>query len=584
MKITADTAGIGRGLTKTESMLARLGKSSDSAAKSLKGLMVLEVGGKLASGFMAAASAAANAATAIVDYSLKLAGTIDETAKLAQRTGISIEALQGLQVAADLAGVTNLEGALQKVSVVLGDAAAGSATAQKALSNIGLSVDSLLSLSPEDQFRAIAASISRIPTAAGQAAAAVDLFGRAGVELLPLFASNLEAIEARAKRLGIVLSGSQTAAIEEMNDALSLVRKTFDGIIGQVTANLAPVVTALAEELLGFVESFNSFGGQGGTGIANVITEGLLSFAEFLAAVFDSFLSEFGSFVVSLETVAEVFRVTGNFLYGAFEYLRAIFNGFQLANSKTFEVLGGVLEKVGALTFNDTLTRAGRGVREDSAAAAAQNYDELTDALGNVIKSGRAIGGGGTAFTDQELGVFGAAVAKARDRFENRNGTAAAAGAGMASGISSQVEQVVSSGDSIVKSIADTQKANEDSWAAASKAAEEAQKEQQRFLEKRNADWVRATERITEAEAERASRAEEIEGDRLDALSRRSNQALQVSDIRSGGISEILRIASGREDPAIEEYRKQLAELRKIDSKINELRADRVQILGLGAA
>jgi hypothetical protein len=576
MKITADTAGIGRGVSKTEQMLGKLSKSALSAAGSLRSLVAIEIGTRLASAFSSAASAA-------VDYAQRVTQSVAAMDDLAQRTGASTDALQGLQVAADLAGVQSLEGALQKVTVVLGDAANGSESAQKAFSKIGLSVEDLMSLSPEDQFRAVAKAISAIPDSASQAAAAVDLFGKSGVELLPLFASNLAEIEKRAKQLGIVLSADQVSAITEMDDALLLVSKTFDGIIGQVTANLAPVVTALAEELLGFVESFNSFGGQGGTGIANVITEGLLSFAEFLAAVFDSFLSEFGSFVVSLETVAEVFRVTGNFLYGAFEYLRAIFNGFQLANSKTFELLGGVLETVGALTFNDTLTRAGRGVREDSATAAAQNYDELTDALGNVIKSGRAIGGGGTAFTDQELGVFGAAVAKARDRFENRNGTAAA-GAGMASGISSQVEQVVSSGDSIVKSIADTQKANEDSWAAASKAAEEAQKEQQRFLEKRNADWVRATERITEAEAERASRAEEIEGDRLDALSRRSNQALQVSDIRSGGISEILRIASGREDPAIEEYRKQLAELRKIDSKINELRADRVQILGLGAA
>ena len=53
-----------------------------------------------------------------------------------------------------------------------------------------------------------------------------------------------------------------------------------------------------------------------------------------------------------------------------------------------------------------------------------------------------------------------------------------------------------------------------------------------------------------------------------------------MGDIRSGGISEVLRIATGREDPAIEEYRKQVAELRKIDSKLGELRADKVKIIG----
>jgi hypothetical protein len=83
--------------------------------------------------------------------------------------------------------------------------------------------------------------------------------------------------------------------------------------------------------------------------------------------------------------------------------------------------------------------------------------------------------------------------------------------------------------------------------------------------------------------SDRAKRAAEIEADRLDALSRTSNQALSVSDVRSGGISDILRIATGREDPAIEEYRKQLGELRKIDAKLGELRADRVEIAGNGA-
>jgi hypothetical protein len=86
--------------------------------------------------------------------------------------------------------------------------------------------------------------------------------------------------------------------------------------------------------------------------------------------------------------------------------------------------------------------------------------------------------------------------------------------------------------------------------------------------------------KILDLEKQRAEQSAEIEGERLDALSRRSNQALQVGDVRSGGISDILRIASGREDPAIEEYRKQVAELRKIDAKLGELRADKVKIIG----
>lgn len=111
------------------------------------------------------------------------------------------------------------------------------------------------------------------------------------------------------------------------------------------------------------------------------------------------------------------------------------------------------------------------------------------------------------------------------------------------------------------------------------KAAEDARKAEEKRLEA----VKKADEEIAKVLEDRVNRAVEIEGERFDALSRKSNEALNVGDVRSGGISEILRIASGREDPAIDEYRKQLSELRKIDAKLGELRADRVQIVGNGA-
>lgn len=62
-------------------------------------------------------------------------------------------------------------------------------------------------------------------------------------------------------------------------------------------------------------------------------------------------------------------------------------------------------------------------------------------------------------------------------------------------------------------------------------------------------------------------------------LSRPSQQALQVADVRSSqGIAEFVRLATGREDPAIEENRKQLAELRQIKEGIRGLQAEKVQI------
>jgi hypothetical protein len=550
MKITADTAGIGRGVNQTERLLGRLNKSAASAAGSLRALVGIEIGTRLASAFSGAARSAA-------DYALGVAQSIDQTAKLSQRTGIAIEALQGFQVAADLSGVQNLEGGLQRLSITLGDASAGSAAAQKAFTNIGLSVEELAGLTPEDQFRAVAAAIATIPDPAAQAAAAVDLFGRTGVELLPLFASNLEEVEARANRLGIVLSGDQTAAIEQMNDSLDLVSKTFDGIIGQVTANLAPVVSALAEEFLLFVESFNSFGGGGGSGIADALTEGLLDFAEYIAGIFDAAIAQFGEFGASLQTAATVFEFVANVFTAISETLRAIFNTFELIGNGIALALGKFLEELGSWVSSD-LEQFGKDFQANALEAGRKNVADLQSAGEGITRAASAAVFGGSGLPQASDGPASRAVQSARDRFANRNNPASQA--------ESEAQRA--------------QAAAQRQQAAAAEASRKAAEEARKAEEERLKAIERADEAIAKAEEDRAKRAAEIEADRLDALSRRSNQALQVGDIRSGGISEVLSIAAGREDPAIGEYRKQLGELQKMNANIAALQAEKVKIIG----
>jgi len=550
MKMTADTSGIGRGMNRAEKLLRGISKSANSAAGSLRGLVAIQVGSAIAKGLTRAASAA-------LDYANAVRSSIDETAKLAQRTGIAVEALQGFQVAADLSGVQNLESAVQRLTISLGDAAAGVKEPRQALEQLGLNFEELNALVPEEQFRAVAAAFGDVGSQAERAAIAADLFGRSGVELLPLFASNLAEVEDRAARLGIVLSGDQTAAIEQMNDSLSLVSKTFDGIIGQVTANLAPVVTELAEEFLSFVESFNGFGGEGGSGIADALTEGLLDFAEYMAGIFDAAIAQFGEFGATMQTVAAVFEFVGNVFVAVGESLRAIFNVFELVGNAIAMALGKFLEELGSWVDSD-LEQFGKDFQANAIAAGEKNLADLESAGQGVARAASAAVFGGSGMAQATDGPASRAVAAARERFARRNDPAAAA--------ERERERAA--------------RAAQQEQAAAASAAKRAAEEAKKAEEERLKVIQRADEAIAKAEEDRAKRASEIEADRLDALSRRSNEALQVGDIRSGGISEVLRIASGREDPAIDEYRKQLAELRKIEQRIGDLGADKVKIIG----
>jgi hypothetical protein len=85
-------------------------------------------------------------------------------------------------------------------------------------------------------------------------------------------------------------------------------------------------------------------------------------------------------------------------------------------------------------------------------------------------------------------------------------------------------------------------------------------------------DALQTAERIRDLNEQYAERAAEIDADRIEALSQVSQQPVQATDVRtSEGASEFLRLATGREDPAIGEYRKQLSELQKIAREIGKL-------------
>ena len=86
MKITADTAGIGRGMSRTEKALSGLKASTDRAAGALRGLVAIEVGKILANGFSRAANAA-------LDMANRVRGTIDETAKRSEERRVGKECL-----------------------------------------------------------------------------------------------------------------------------------------------------------------------------------------------------------------------------------------------------------------------------------------------------------------------------------------------------------------------------------------------------------------------------------------------------------------------------------------------------------
>jgi hypothetical protein len=278
--------------------------------------------------------------------------------------------------------------AVQKLAVNIGKATPGDAM-DKALRGINLSVAELRMLAPEQQFSVIGDAIAQLPTVAERAAVAVQVFGKQGAALAPLFregAASIDELRERAERLGIIVSETQINNVADMNDAFDLVSATINGIIGQVIGNLAPAVTDVTNQFLRFVEEWSGAQGEGGTGIANAITDVLLQGAEIFAGVFDQFVGNFSGFTESLSGAGEAFSFIANILTAASEAFRVVFNVFEGIGNALMLGLGQILEGLGDWVSSGA-EQLGRDLQASARAAMEQNNKELEAAATNAANA-----------------------------------------------------------------------------------------------------------------------------------------------------------------------------------------------------
>jgi len=412
MQMTANASGMTKGLSDADKALQLLQKIVDQNQKSLQRftgeadkttqsldklnrgvstLSAIEIGRVLVDGFTALGSAFTSAAQNVLTLAGNVSSSLDSLNDLSARTGIGVEALQGYSLAAKMAGVdTEQFGvAIQKLAVNIGKANAGDAF-DKTLRGIGLSVAELKALAPEQQFSAIGDAIAQLPTVADRAAAAVQVFGKQGAALAPLFregAASIEELRARAERLGIIVSETQINNVADMNDAFDLVSATIEGIIGQVIGNLAPAVTDVTNQFLKFVEEWSGAQGEGGTGIANAITDVLLQGAEIFAGVFDQFVGNFSGFTASIENASAVFQFVANAFTAITESLRQVFNLFETIGNGLTLGFAKLLEAIGSWVSDD-LQQYGADLAAAASAELAKNQQEFLEAGANSFQSG----------------------------------------------------------------------------------------------------------------------------------------------------------------------------------------------------
>lgn len=199
---------------------------------------------------------------AMIKSSIDSADALDE---MTQRTGIAVESLSLLVPAAELSAVSTekFEAGLKKLATGMLEAATGSEASAQNFDALGVAVqnqDGTLRDS-EQVLLDLADRFQAMPDGAEKAALAVDIFGKAGAEMIPFLNQGREGIGAlkqEAAELGLQLSADTAAQAGNFNDALDKLKLATQSIGNQIIASLLPALNDMAG---GMVESAK----QGGT-------------------------------------------------------------------------------------------------------------------------------------------------------------------------------------------------------------------------------------------------------------------------------------------------------------------------------
>lgn len=173
----------------------------------------------------------------------------------AQAAGVSTTSLKALQLVTRETGgsVEGLTNALFTAQKNLGLAAAGTGEARKFINALGLDVEQLRRLSPDELFLTYSDAIGKLGTQSEQVAAAQALFGKGATQVLNTIRAGRPAFEeaaAAVRQLGLALEPEQVATIDAAGDAIDRVRDTAQAFGARIAASISPFVTDFANRLL----------------------------------------------------------------------------------------------------------------------------------------------------------------------------------------------------------------------------------------------------------------------------------------------------------------------------------------------
>lgn len=224
------------------------------------GSKIGEVGGKISSAgqkFMPLTMAVGGAATATGALVMKAASAGDRIDKMSQKVGLSRKSFQEMEFAMSQSGgkIESLQTGMKTFTKQMSGAATGTKTSADAFKKLGVSVtDSNGNLKSQEKvmFETIKA-LQGMNNQTEKAKLANQLFGRSGVELMPLLnqeAGSLDKMRKKANDLGLVMGDDAVDASVTFTDTLDQLKRALATAGAKIGAALLPHIQKFANYII----------------------------------------------------------------------------------------------------------------------------------------------------------------------------------------------------------------------------------------------------------------------------------------------------------------------------------------------
>lgn len=337
------TKSIDRTVSRVDNQLNKMARSIDRGFRGIGGtinnlvndIQIIGPALKIAGTALGAFSAGFAAVVGAGKIFSVMTERLDTFAKTADRIGTSTEFLSGLTFAAGQSGIAieTLNDNLRQFNTNLFRAGENSSFAAQ-LNAMGLSIEQLIRLSPDERIRTIAQRISEIEDSSTRASAAVNLFGESGRDLVTLFAGGaggLDDFVSQAERLGAAFSREELARVEAARDAIAEIGLVIESVSARFLIAFAPIFETLAD--------FWTQSGLTANGVQEIMDR-LAEGVAFAIHTIDATIA--GGFMVWFRFRSVVQQVTSNIL----EMVSSLVDGVETLMENLAQVILNVAQRV----------------------------------------------------------------------------------------------------------------------------------------------------------------------------------------------------------------------------------------------